>query len=95
MGTNLAIVRGGLACLFVGLAVKHTRYAGLETILNVAFGASCLAVVFSWLRQGETTSCPECGRQLWSAPDRDRSESLKFTCEDCQIEWDTDGLHDM
>lgn len=94
-GVSLGLFGGGMACLLAGLAVRHTRYASLQTILNLAFVIAAVAMVVYWFKQGETTTCPECGRRMWADPERNREAPLTFTCEDCQIEWDTDALHDM
>lgn len=94
-GLTFGLVAGGLACLLLGIAVRGTAFRNFETILNLGFCAAGGALLISWFTQGETTACPECGRRLWADPDRDRAENLTFPCPDCQIEWDTGGLHDM
>jgi predicted RNA-binding Zn-ribbon protein involved in translation (DUF1610 family) len=94
-GVSLALAAGGLGCLLLGIAVRGTRYFGLETIFNLAFVAFAVGLVIYWFKQGETTTCPTCGGRMFADPNRDRERNLAFTCHTCQIEWDTDGLHDM
>lgn len=93
-GVSLWLVVGGIACLLLGILVRGTALAAFETILNVAFCGSVVALLIHWFSHGETTTCPECGQRLQADPQRSREDPLTFVCEDCQIEWDVDGSHD-
>lgn len=88
------LVAAGLACLLLGIAVRGTALRNFETILNVGFCGALVALLISWFTQGDSTTCPQCGRRLHAGPDRDPAESRRFKCPDCQIEWDTAGRED-
>src|SRR5262245_6809411 len=88
------LIGGGLACLLLGIAVRGTAWRDFETILNLAFCGTVIALLIHWFSRGDSTTCPECGRRLTAEPQRNPKETLTFPCPDCQIEWDTGGLRD-
>jgi hypothetical protein len=91
--TTFGLIFGGLACLALGVAVRHTALRDLETVLNLAFVGGLLAALLQVLR-AETTACPECRRTLTGRRTDDARRQLVFPCEECGIAWSTDPASD-
>jgi hypothetical protein len=92
-GFSFGLVGTGMACLVGGIILRQFGLPLVSDVLYFAFAGTAIILLIHWFTGGETTTCPECGRTLHADPNRDRDESLTFVCQDCDIEWDTGGLH--
>jgi hypothetical protein len=85
------LIGGAIGCFLVGRLVRYTAFAGLEFILNIAFVAAVVGLLFYWFAYGESTVCPGCGRRLFAEKARGQGDPVSFVCSDCGVEWLTGG----
>lgn len=88
-GFSFGLAGGSIGIIFVGLVLKRFGLYDLGTLLEIAGAGAAAYLVVAWLRAGETTPCPACGRTLQAVPMPNEARRATFPCEDCDVAWET------
>jgi predicted RNA-binding Zn-ribbon protein involved in translation (DUF1610 family) len=91
----LALFVIAMASLALGMLGERARQPTVRAVGYCGFLACGAGIpLLAWWRS-RGCRCPECGQWLTSDPARDREQSLRFSCSECGIEWDTQGIIDL
>lgn len=88
-GFSFGLAGGSIATIVVGRLLKRAAFYDLGTLLEIAGAVAVGYAIVAWLRAGETTPCPGCGRLLNAAPSAEGARSVTFVCETCATTWET------
>ncbi len=88
-GFSFGLAGGSIGTILVGLVLKRAGLYDLGTLLEIAGAGAAAYLVVAWLRAGETTPCPDCGRTLRAVATTDDARRATFPCEQCDVAWET------